>query len=264
MITSDASKRIIRKEKDGYHVYSEDGKKHLGGPYKTEEEAKKRLGQIDYFKAKGEKMAVLTPEKRFLTLEKAEIRAQKGEKGTVLTGYAAKFDRLSQDLGGFVEKIDKKAFERCLQRCDVRALKNHDPAMLLGRTKSGTMELSTDDEGLRYVITLPDTQIGRDLVTEIERGDIDGSSFSFTTEPDGDSWDDSTDPPTRTLMNIRDLFDVGPVVYPAYLDTEASMASLRSLSRFQENRKKVEWDAWEAVKARRLRILKMRSALGIS
>ena len=179
--------------------------------------------------ADGQKDANFDPEKRFLSLETAEIRAKKGEKGTVLTGYAAKFDRLSQDLGGFVEKIDKKAFDRCLKRCDVRGLKNHDPAMLLGRTKSGTMRLSVDDVGLLYDIDLPDTQIGRDLVTEIERGDIDGSSFSFNLESeDGDEWDDSTSPPTRTLRNVRDLFDVGPVAYPAYLDTSSSVRAYAS------------------------------------
>lgn len=41
---------MIRKEKDEYHVYSEDGSKHLGGPYKTREEAAKRITQIEYFK----------------------------------------------------------------------------------------------------------------------------------------------------------------------------------------------------------------------
>ena len=181
---------------------------------------------------------ILTPEKRFLSHEIAEIRVKRAENGSkTLVGYAAKFERLSQDLGGFVEKIHKNAFDRCLKRCDVRGLKNHNPEMLLGRTKSGTMRLSTDDVGLRYEIDVPETQVGRDLVTEIERGDIDGSSFSFTTESEsGDSWDESTTPPTRTLMNIRDLFDVGPVAYPAYLDTEASMASMRSLNQFIESR----------------------------
>jgi len=199
-------------------------------------------------------MAILTPEKRFLSLETAEIRAKKGEKGTVLTGYAAKFDRLSQDLGGFVEKIDKKAFDRCLQRCDVRGLKNHDPGQLLGRTKSGTMRLSVDDTGLLYDIDLPDTQIGRDLATEIDRGDIDGSSFSFTLEPgDGDEWDDATDPPTRTLRNIRDLFDVGPVAYPAYLDTSSSVRAFAAHVESRNLARRGQDDQWK-----RLRILKLR------
>jgi uncharacterized protein len=212
---------------------------------------------------KVENTMILTPEKRFLTHETAEIRVKRAENGSkMLIGYAAKFERLSQDLGGFVEKIHKKAFDRCLKRCDVRGLKNHDPAMLLGRTGSGTMRLTTDDIGLRYEIDLPETQIGRDLTVEIERGDIDGSSFSFTTESEeGDSWDESTNPPTRTLMVIRDLFDVGPVAYPAYLDTSATMASIRSLTQYTESRaaeRGREEVARRAANLQRVRILKLR------
>lgn len=40
---------MIVKEKDGYRVLSEKGK-NLGGPYKTREEAEKRLRQVEYFK----------------------------------------------------------------------------------------------------------------------------------------------------------------------------------------------------------------------
>jgi hypothetical protein len=40
---------MIRKVKSGYKVMSEKGK-NLGGPYKTREEAAKRLRQVEYFK----------------------------------------------------------------------------------------------------------------------------------------------------------------------------------------------------------------------
>lgn len=40
---------MIRKEKDGYHVYAESGR-HMGGPYATEAEAKRRIRQIEVFK----------------------------------------------------------------------------------------------------------------------------------------------------------------------------------------------------------------------
>jgi hypothetical protein len=44
---------MIVKKNGQYHVMSEEGK-HLGGPYKTREEAEKRLAQVEYFKhAKG-------------------------------------------------------------------------------------------------------------------------------------------------------------------------------------------------------------------
>ena len=203
-------------------------------------------------------MPIIQPEKRVLSLEKAEIRVKRTAESSVIEGCAARFDSLSQDLGGFVEKIDKKAFDRCLKRCDVRGLKNHDPGQLLGRTGSGTMRLSVRDDGLYYEIDAPDTQIGRDTMTEIERGDISGSSFSFTLEPDdGDEWDDTTSPPTRTLRNVRDLFDLGPVTFPAYPDTSSSTRmECRSFERFIETR-----NAREAAKAKRLRILKLQLSI---
>ncbi len=209
-------------------------------------------------------MAILQPEKRVLSPLEAEIRVKRAENGSkTIVGYAAKFGKLSQPIGDgkrqFVEKIDRMAFERCLERCDVRGLVNHDPSQRLGRTKPGTMRLKTDDTGLAYEIDVPDTQVGRDTVTDIENGNLDGSSFSFTTDDDGDEWDDSTDPPTRTLRNVRDLFDVGPVTYPAYLDTEANT---RSLDRFRENRE-LGRRAQAAMQVQRVRILKLRLGLQI-
>lgn len=202
-------------------------------------------------------MVILTRETRFLSLETAEIRVKKTEKGRIIEGLAARFDSLSQDLGGFVEKIDKKAFDRCLKRCDVRGLKNHDPNKLLGRTGSGTMRLSVRDDGLWYEIDAPNTTTGNDTIEELERGDIPGSSFSFTLEPDGDDWDDETDPPTRTLLNVRDLFDVGPVAYPAYLGTNSSVrAECRSYQQFLESRELSH--RGQAQQVQRLRILKLR------
>jgi Escherichia/Staphylococcus phage prohead protease len=57
---------------------------------------------------------------------------------------------------------------------------------------------------------------------------MDGSSFSFNVDPDGDEWDYSGDLPIRTVTSVRDLFDVGPVTYPAYLDATAAIRSLRT------------------------------------
>jgi HK97 family phage prohead protease len=144
--------------------------------------------------------------------------------GTVV-GYAAVFDKMSQDLGYFVERIQRGAFAGCLAQ-DVRALKNHDSNYLLGRNKSGTLRMGEDELGLRVEIDLPDTQVGRDTAEEIARGDMDGMSFSFVA--DVDQWDYSGTVPVRTLVKVRDLYDVGPVVYPAYTDTSAAMRSLEA------------------------------------
>jgi hypothetical protein len=43
---------MIKKVKGGYEVSSEKTGKNLGGPYRTKDEAKKRLRQVEFFKRK--------------------------------------------------------------------------------------------------------------------------------------------------------------------------------------------------------------------
>ena len=139
-------------------------------------------------------------------------------------GYAAVFNSTSQNLGGFVERVAPNAFRKTLQEADVRALFNHEPDGLLGRTSNGTLRLMEDDYGLRYEVDLPNTTLGRDVAELLRRGDLSGSSFGFRMI--GDTWDSTDDGfPLRTLTEIA-LRDVGPVVFPAYLAAEASLRSL--------------------------------------
>ena len=151
----------------------------------------------------------------------------------VLRGHAAVFNRLSEDLGGFREQIMPGAFSASLKTDDVRALFNHDSNIVLARNLAGTLKLSEDSQGLLVDIDLPDTQAARDLHTLIQRGDISQMSFGFTLRPNGDSWSkDASGQFIRTLKNLR-LFDVSPVTFPAYPQTNASIA-LRSLHAFQQ------------------------------
>lgn len=151
-----------------------------------------------------------------------EIRMIDGAR--VAVGYAAKFGTRSADLGGFVEQIAPTAFTKTVMESDVRALRDHDPSRLLGRTGAGTLRLFGDSVGLRYEIDLPDTQEGRDTALLLERGDLFGSSFGFRTI--SDSWAQTeTGFPLRTLTEVA-LRDVGPVTFPAYAATEAALRSL--------------------------------------
>ena len=86
------------------------------------------------------------------------------EEGNTMTaiGYASVFNRLSQNLGGFVERVAQGPFAKPIQEADVRALFNHDADQVLGRSKSGTLRMQEDEKGLRYEIDLPNTQLGRD------------------------------------------------------------------------------------------------------
>ena len=164
-----------------------------------------------------------TVERRFRTgPSTAEIRvAPTG--GPVIAGYAAVFNSPSSDMG-FIEQIDPGAFAKTILEADVRALGNHDVDWLLGRTKPGSLRLFTDQTGLRYEIDVnqadPD---GVRAVEKVRRGDMDGSSFGFTTIRDEWNWDAS--PPQRRLLEVA-LIDVGPCTFPAY---EAATAQARSI-----------------------------------
>ena len=143
-----------------------------------------------------------------------------------IEGYAAVFNSDSEDMG-FVERIKPGAFKDALKRSDARALFNHDPNFILGRQSNGTLDLKEDKTGLFMSVQPPDTQLIRDMVlTPIERGDITQQSFGFTIE--ADSWDGlDTESPVRTIEKVRELFDVSPVTYPAYPDTQVALRSLK-------------------------------------
>jgi HK97 family phage prohead protease len=148
-----------------------------------------------------------------------------GGKEHIVEGYAARFGTWSEDLGGFREQIKPGAFREALKTSDVRALWNHDPSQVLGRQRSGTLELKEDSRGLFYRVRLPDTQAARDLVVMMERGDVAESSFAFTVERGGDEWrftkGDELD--ERTIVRVSGLFDVSPVTFPAYPEATSGL-----------------------------------------
>ena len=164
-----------------------------------------------------------------------EIRAKEEEEGKhYIVGYALKFNKFSENLGGFIEKIEPTALDNT-DFSDVRALFNHDPSHVLGRTKAGTLKLDIDDFGLRYEIALPDTTFARDLINSMERGDIDNSSFGFTVDSEnGDEWkyDDEKSVYVRTIKNINFLPEISIVTFPAYSQTE-SLVAQRSLEHYK-------------------------------
>lgn len=170
-------------------------------------------------------------ERRFLTA-RVEVRAE-GESKTI-RGHAAVFDKLSDNLGGFREKIAPGAFDSVMGD-DVRALFNHDPNLILGRTASGTARISVDDEGLVYEIDPPDTQLGRDLVVSMTRGDVTQSSFAFTVGED-DYDEDDEGRVIRTIRSFKRLYDVSPVTYPAYPDASVGLRGFQSYMKHKAKR----------------------------
>ncbi len=185
-------------------------------------------------------------ERRFTSRGKVTIQTRE-DKSRVIVGYAAVFHRAA-DPGtqyelweGVVERVAPQAFDRALrERDDARGAFNHDPNFILGRVSAGTMRLSVDSVGLRYEIDLPDTQAGRDTATSIERGDITGSSFAFI--PRQTRWISGSEgePEVRMLEDVE-LYDCGPVTYPAY---ESTTTGVRSSGDVEEVR--VSHGEWKA------------------
>lgn len=163
-----------------------------------------------------------TLETRFTT-GTVEVRA--ASTGKRLGGYALMYDRLSQNLGGYVERIAPGAIDKTLSEgTDVLCRYQHEDEFLLGRVSSGTLRLSPDAEGLPYEVDVPDTDYGQNCLALAARGDLRHSSFGFYTVRDDWSLTEQGFP-LRTLLELK-LVDVAPVVQPAYLDTSTGLRSL--------------------------------------
>lgn len=166
-------------------------------------------------------------ERRFVGTT-VELRASKrGDAIGLITGYAARYNQSSCDLGGFFERIAAGAF-RAVMDDDVVCLFNHRDECILGRSTSGTLRLREDDDGLAYDDDLPDTGWGRDTRVSVGRKDITGCSFAFTVADDGESWDFNGRVAVRTIHKFARLYDVGPVTHPAYDSTEVNARSLET------------------------------------
>ena len=186
--------------------------------------------------------------KEYRTLPLTELRAEENDGRKIICGHAAVFDSWSETLGGFFpfkEKVRAGAFQRSIEKDDIRALFNHDANHVLGRNRAGTLELGEDEKGLFVRIMPPDTQWARDLQISIARGDISQMSFGFTVEKDDWSTEDGVD--TRELIEVR-LFDVSPVTFPAYAQTDVGV---RAHERYKaEVRQRAENESEAARKAK--------------
>lgn len=134
-------------------------------------------------------------------------------------GLGIVYNSRSVNLGGFVEVIRPGAARDVLSRGpDVRALFNHNPDLVLGRTLASTLRLSESDIGTDYEFDAPDTSYARDLGVLLDRGDITQSSFAFRVTADGVEWseDEETGLLLRIIHRFAALSDMSPVTYPAY------------------------------------------------
>jgi len=155
----------------------------------------------------------------------SELRMTKSDDGIMrFEGYAAMFNKWSEDLGGFKERIAPKAFTKAIKNSDTRALFNHDSNYVLGRISAKTLDIREDEKGLKFSIIPPDTTWARDLSVSLGRGDISQCSFGFTLGID--EWKEGKDGVTRTIKEVDKLPDISIVTYPAYPDTSVALRNM--------------------------------------
>jgi HK97 family phage prohead protease len=164
-------------------------------------------------------------ERRAFGFELIEAEGE-DEGGAPIRGLAAPYDVLSEDLGGFRERIRPGAFAESIASRDVAAVWNHNSDHVLGRTSNGKLKLTEEARGLRFEVWPPETQAGRDAVISIRRGDVYQCSFLFDVVKQ--SWTQDGESRVRTLEQCE-LYEVSPVTFPAYPQTAVEARSVRDL-----------------------------------
>lgn len=155
-----------------------------------------------------------------------EMRSKDGKEYPVILGRSIVYNTLSRALVEFsdgtklYERIASSAFNDCDMSDTFCQVDHHGK---LGRTSSGTVRITKSEDGIDFECDVPDTQLGRDTVTMIGRGDLKGCSFMWPY----DAWEyeyseTDTGDIIRTITKVKVLTDVGPVYNPAYTQTTVS------------------------------------------
>lgn len=166
-----------------------------------------------------------------------EVRSSKAHvqlRGRQLVGLAAPYSvptEIRTAKGAFTEVIQPGAFRGILATdpeviCNV----NHNDAMVLGNTASGTLKLQEDHRGLNFAVELADTDYAKHVHAEVERGDLRGCSFAFITGPENEQWAERSGKVTREITGFSALHDVAIVTRPAYPGTAVDARQLTQVS----------------------------------
>lgn len=181
-----------------------------------------------------------------------EVRAI--EDSRIIEGYALVFNSLSEDLGGFREKILPEAMDGMIEKSDILALLNHSKdrgVLARSRYGKGSLALEIDEVGLKYRFEAPHTALGDEVLEYLRRGDITSSSFAFVLEED--EWTKQDDGSyLRTIKKFRRLYDVSPVFEPAYAATSAC----KRFAEIQEEERKAIEEAKRIAEEKRAEELK--------
>lgn len=150
----------------------------------------------------------------------------------IIEGYFALYEQETELWEGSYEILSKGAFDNTLNN-DIRALWNHNTQYVLGRNKSGSLELRTDDKGLYAVVKLPKTQYANDLYQLVQRGDVDQCSFGFNILKE--DLEELANGGYRWRINEIDLHEVSVVTFPAYENTTVQ-ARAKQVEKLQERK----------------------------
>jgi HK97 family phage prohead protease len=178
-----------------------------------------------------------------------EIRAAGDGKPDTLAGYAAVFDTLSQDMGGWYERIGKNAFKNALDEDehDVVALWAHDPTKPLASRRGGSLDLTEDETGLAFEMRMPAmTSWAKDAKEAIDAKLVTKMSFGFMIREGGDIWQRDGERIVRTIIDAE-LYEISPVAIPAY---DATSVEARSLEAFRKYLSAEERASKQTAKAR--------------
>ncbi|CUR63450.1 Peptidase U35, phage prohead HK97:Phage major capsid protein, HK97 [Leuconostoc gelidum subsp. gasicomitatum] len=168
-------------------------------------------------------------ETRSYKLTNIEIRD--GTDGRTITGYPVVFDKPSQNLGGFIEYVDKTAFKD-VSFDNVYLLYGHEFNNVLARVDAGTLTISVDDTGVFFSATLPNTTLANDVIENIRVGNIQGMSFGFTVADE--RWQTDVAVAVRTILKIDELFEITLTPIPAYQDTKVAISQRDRAQRSSE------------------------------
>lgn len=156
----------------------------------------------------------------------------------IVEGYAALFDKpyvLWEDEDGtYYEDISSRAFENA-DMSDVIFLYNHE-GMVYARLSNNTLELNIDDVGIKVRADLSSTQASRDMYEAIKTGLVTKMSWAFTIRAD----EYNRETKTRTVTDVKKVYDVSSVSIPANPDTSISARSFIDGVRAKEKAERLE------------------------
>ncbi|AHM65144.1 prohead protease [Paenibacillus polymyxa SQR-21] len=146
-----------------------------------------------------------------------KTRSEQDGQDMFIEGYFAVFNRQTELWPGAFEELAPEAFSNTLGN-DVRALINHDTTLVLGRNKSGTLELKADSHGLWGRVKVnPNDSDAVNMYERVKRGDVDQCSFGFNILKEDTDWrEDGT---VKWTIREVDLHEVSVCTFPAYADT---------------------------------------------